>query len=309
MGNAHGVDDVNSEPKGRNREMMKFVKALCVLLLLCPAFSSHAEDVLPEQAFTDVVVGVFRDQAPDFKVRVAGPLHLKVKNPEGLEFEVFLVNAYKTYQTSPESLSDIIATYTAGWLEPGITETGTLDASRIVPVIKDTKFVPELLQSIRSRGGSFSEFPVPAYQDYNSELVILFAEDTDRNIRYLSEEELTNNGYGKANRLARALENLRALLPDVELYGTGSVYQLAAGGDYDTSLLLFDRVWQNPQLSVRGELVVAVPARNTLVVTGSGDREGLAVLRRIISDVMQEDAYSLTDRLFVYRDGRFVLFN
>lgn len=48
-----------------------------------------------------------------------------------------------------------------------------------------------------------------------------------------------------------------------------------------------------------------LPARDLLLVTGSRDKTGLAVVRQIADETVAEDPYSLTNLLFVYRDGRF----
>ncbi|TQV80498.1 DUF1444 family protein [Denitrobaculum tricleocarpae] len=288
--------------------MVRFVNAACVLLLLFPMVHASAADVLSEDAFAKLVLEELHSEVPDYEVRIAGRLHLTLKPPEGEAFQVYLDNAYKLYQTSPELRSDIISSYMVAWLNPGHSEVADIDVSKVVPVIKDTGYIPRLQQSVRASGADLSEWRVPAHEPYNRELVVLFAEDTDRSIRYLSEQDLVEIGFEAENRLERAIENLRGLLPDIRLYGGNGTYGLGAGGDYEASILLLANVWKSDKIAVNGELVVAVPARNTLAVTGSEDAEGLAALRRIIASTMQEEAYTLTDRLFVYRDGRFVLY-
>jgi uncharacterized protein YtpQ (UPF0354 family) len=54
---------------------------------------------------------------------------------------------------------------------------------------------------------------------------------------------------------------------------------ITAGGDYEASLLLFDDIWSGGQIKVEGDIVVAVPAKNVLLITGSQNRKGLAAAR------------------------------
>jgi uncharacterized protein YtpQ (UPF0354 family) len=54
--------------------------------------------------------------------------------------------------------------------------------------------------------------------------------------------------------------------------------------------------------------VVAVPARDVLLVTGSRNRTGLKKVRELAAKYVAEGRYELTDMLFVYRDGRFSKF-
>lgn len=288
--------------------MIRLFVAVYLALLSYPLMSADAADLLSEDEFAELVVKQLEAEAPDYNARIVGHLHILVEPPKGEEFQVFLDNAYKLYQTSPESRSDILSTYMTAWLAQGENEFAAIDVSRVVPVIKDNEFIPGLRQSVRANGGDVSKWRTPAHELYNTELVVLFAEDTDTSIRYLSEEDLAEIGFDTENRLERAVENLWRLLPDIQLYGGNGTYGLEAGGDYEASILLLANIWKSEEIVVNGELVVAVPARNTLVVTGSRDMEGLAALRGIIADAMREEAYTLTDRLFVYRDGRFVLY-
>jgi hypothetical protein len=54
---------------------------------------------------------------------------------------------------------------------------------------------------------------------------------------------------------------------------------------------------------------VAVPVRDLLVFTGSGDKKGLRRIRQLVRDVMRNNpSYRPTDQLYVRKDGRFVEF-
>ena len=83
---------------------------------------------------------------------------------------------------------------------------------------------------------------------------------------------------------------------------------LSAGGDYEASLLLFDDIWSDGQIKVEGDIVVAVPAKDALLVTGSKNRKGLAAMRKMVAKFSEEKRYRITDTLFVYRNGRFKKF-
>ena len=78
-----------------------------------------------------------------------------------------------------------------------------------------------------------------------------------------------------------------------------------SGGTYEASLLLFDSIWTDGQVKVNGDIVVAVPTRDVLLVTGSKNRKGLAALRKIATKFAAEGSDPISDKLFVYRDGRF----
>lgn len=289
--------------------MRALARTICLAVLLAlAAGGAAAQELLSAERFSAAVIEELQSQAPDFKVSRVGPLHLKVEDAEGGAFQMFLDNAYRKYRAAPGAEAEIIAEHVASILETQARESRPVDPARVVPVIKDNAFIPETRLGALQGGGAQQAWNDPAHERYNAELVILYAEDTELNIRYLSEEELENIGFTREDRRARAVENLKALLPGVQAQGGDGTFMLSAGGNYEASLLLFDRMWQSGQLPVKGELVVAVPARDVLVVTGSEDPAGLEIMRDIIADVMSSGSYTLTDRLFVYRDGRFVVF-
>jgi uncharacterized protein YtpQ (UPF0354 family) len=108
-----------------------------------------------------------------------------------------------------------------------------------------------------------------------------------------------------------AVQNLMRLLPKAKMENIADVTSITVGGDYEASLLLFEHLWSsgkiNGQIEVKGDIVVAIPAKNVLLVTGSRSRKGLQVVRELAAKEVQ-GPYRITDTLFVYRDGRFQRF-
>ena len=89
------------------------------------------------------------------------------------------------------------------------------------------------------------------------------------------------------------------------MQGTNGLYILRAGGDYDASLILLDKIWSAGQVKVDGDIVVAIPSRDLLMITGSSSKDGVATLRKIAKETAASAPYRLTPELFVYRSGKF----
>jgi len=140
-------------------------------------------------------------------------------------------------------------------------------------------------------------------------LVVLYAQDSPKNIRYLTSKDLPGLKVAKENLRALACENLRRILPKIELVGTNGLYMMTAGGNYEASLILLNAIWTNRQFVVQGDYVVAIPTRDLLLITGSNEAEGIVKVRRIAKKAVAEGSYRLTDDLFVYRGDRFVKFD
>ena len=101
----------------------------------------------------------------------------------------------------------------------------------------------------------------------NGDLVVVYAENRLGALRILS----SRDDVGDRTRLRdAALTNLSRLLPKIEIRpGSDGVLLISAGGEFDASLLLAGNLWSGGQVKVDGDIVVAVPAKDVLIATGS----------------------------------------
>jgi uncharacterized protein YtpQ (UPF0354 family) len=280
---------------------MKRLAALVLCLLL--AAPAAAQLLLSKEAFTQQFAKALR--AEGMSVKVKGELELEVKDAAGKEMTAYLDNAYALYASDPKARKAVIQRYVRSLLDSAKDQDAPLDRSRIVPVVKDRGWLAEIRKVAQERGGKPMD---NIFEDLNEDLVIVYAQDSPRNIRYLISDNLAELGLKRNELRALAVDNLRNLLPDVELRRGPLFSMITAGGDYEASLLLFDDLWTGGKLEVDGDVVVAVPSRDLLLFTGSRNRPGLARLREVASKAAREASYSLTDRLFVYRNGKFERF-
>jgi uncharacterized protein YtpQ (UPF0354 family) len=166
-------------------------------------------------------------------------------------------------------------------------------------MIKDRAWVEDIAPIFRKRGDE------PLFEAFNGELVIAYVEDNETRSRYLN----TSDDVGDRKSLrALAISNLPRILPKVRMLPHEDAWAtITAGGNYESSLLLFDEVWTSGQIKFDGDIVVAIPARDTLLVTGSNSRKGLEAVRAMAAK-LADGPYRLTKTLFVFREGRFVEF-
>ena len=149
------------------------------------------------------------------------------------------------------------------------------------------------------------EVPEHVYEDFSPDLIILYAEDSPKNIRYLGPKDLELAKIQRPELRALACANLKRLLPKIERHGTNGLYMITAGGDYEASLLLLDSIWSGGEMDVKGEVVVAIPTRDLLLVTGSQNPQGIEKMKQMVKEASTSGSYRLTQKLFVYRSGRF----
>jgi uncharacterized protein YtpQ (UPF0354 family) len=256
--------------------------------------------------FTREFVEVLKRQAPGMAVRVMGELELRVATGDGEGSQVFLYNAYDAYQQDPARVEAVFTNYALALAQLGAVRDDPVDPERIVPVIKDRTWMSETLARVRAHP-KYQPGQEQVFEPYNDELLIFYAEDLPRGIRYLTEEGVQKWGLQRESLRPLAVRNLRALLPEVQVLGSGGLYLITAGGNYEASLLLFEPFWRERKLEVQGDYVVAIPARDTLLVTGSDDFEGMRRVREAVAQVYPQAPYRLTESLFVRRGEKFEL--
>ena len=81
---------------------------------------------------------------------------------------------------------------------------------------------------------------------------------------------------------------------------------LSAQGGIAASLVLVDCIWSRQRLDVSGEIVIAVPTPDLLLVTGSEDANGVAKIREMAHDACDTLPHALSRELFVRRNDHWV---
>jgi len=262
--------------------------------------------LLSSKQFAEAFVAALSQKVPNYQIQIVQDLQLKFIGPDGKESGGFLYNAYNHYRIAPDSKTEVIEKYLKGVLETLQKVDEPINRDRIVPVVKDKDWLREVNEAVKARGGEKEMENV--HEVYNEELVIAYAEDTPNNIHYLVPADLTKLKLERKDLRKLACANLARLLPTPDIQVERGAYRIRAGGDYDASLLLLEGVWENSKLEIRGEIVVAIPARGFLVVTGSEDADGLRMVRAMAEKVAAEAPYRLSSKLFVRREGTFVSF-
>jgi uncharacterized protein YtpQ (UPF0354 family) len=281
--------------------MKRFVQLVLVTVGLCCGCSQSG--IVTPREFTREFAEALRRAGPGLKVAIVKDLELTVTSADGRESTSFLDNAYDVYRQDSKAKADVIQRFVTAGLETiGAIRDG-VDRSRIVPLIKDRPWLEETRRALLSRGAK--EVPEHVYEDFSPDLIILYAEDSPKNIRYVGPKDLELAKIERSELRALACENLKRLLPKIERHGTNGLYMVAAGGDYEASLLLLDSIWSSGQMDVEGDIVVAIPTRDLLLVTGSQNPQGIEKVKQMVKEASTSGSYRLTQKLFAYRNGKF----
>ncbi len=252
-------------------------KTILFALLFLGSITCTAE-ILTKEAFAEKYASVVMELHPGINAEVVGELEVSVRAPHDVEVISYLDNAYANYQSTPEDIDNILKTYAE---VPSLTkELGgqQFGAESIFPIIKDKIFIEQTEKLFEGSGKKGL-----VYEKLNDALYVLYVFDTPKAIRFMTEDDLVDGGVDKSELRALAKSNLKKAIPNIHLEGNPSeLSMLLADGTYEASFILFDVLWTKEQFPVKGEIVVYIPSRDVVFITGSEDKTNLAKIRSIV---------------------------
>jgi uncharacterized protein YtpQ (UPF0354 family) len=279
--------------------MKRLIAGLLIVVGLCGAAWAESARKLSPAEFRTEFIRALMAAVPSATIAASGDLELIIRRGERTT-TVNLANSYTLYSREPERLKALIDTQVAIVAAPSATGA-TVDPSRIIPVIKDRAWLLEVQRNIKATGAQQEQL----IEELNSELLIAYAEDSEHAIRSLTTKEYSGERRGLRDL---AIKNLLRVLPKIEMYTFNEhVSAISAGEDYTPGLLLLDNIWSGGQIKVQGDIVVAVPTRAAILVTGSRSSR-MNDFRALVADFYAKGPHSISDKLFVYRDKRFTTF-
>ena len=80
---------------------------------------------------------------------------------------------------------------------------------------------------------------------------------------------------------------------------------LIADGNYESSLILLD-IWNEENFEVNGEILIGIPSRDVLIVTGKDDYENIERLCNTINEINESGDHLVSKKMFEYNNGKFV---
>ena len=128
----------------------------------------------------------------------------------------------------------------------------------------------------------------PLAEELVGELNVMYAFDLPGHFEYLSEHHCKDLGLDPDGLRQLAVRNLtmRRGKPEI-LRPSDVVCMLRLDGDLEASLLLVDHLWPQIAPGIAGEIVVAVPSRDVLAVSGTGITGGIQRLLNAVDHAWQ----------------------
>ena len=190
--------------------------------------------------------------------------------------EVNLGNTFREYLDAPKAgRGKVLARFVRSWVEgrKALPEEFEDAAHDLLPAVRSRSLFEFLRLQIQAQGGKDLDWPHRVVADhYGAGLVY----DLPNSMSQVQGHQLTAWGVGFDEAMGVALENLG----QISGQGLGpiapGVWRSPWRDNYDASRLLLTDLIEGYQ--VDGDPVVMVPNRDTLLLTGSTDEAGLAVM-------------------------------
>jgi uncharacterized protein YtpQ (UPF0354 family) len=174
----------------------------------------------------------------------------------------------------------------------------------IVPVIKRSVKLSE--ETVR-----FSGADEPIVEHLAGDLLIMYAFDLPGRFVFVARRDREALGLEAGDLRPLSVRNLVTRRPKPQIKQADKAVMLILDGDLEASLLLVDMLWEQLTPQIPGDLIAAVPARDTLAVSGTGVDGGIGVLNHAVRRFWERPSANpkllLTPSLLTRRRNRWQL--
>lgn len=250
---------------------------------------------LSETEFSNKFAKALQKKLKGLAILHINGLEVISKLPESEEHRHFLDNAYIEYSRDIRKLKEVINKYVIASSDSFEPEK-TVSLESILPVVKNKRFIKNL------EGLNFQAASQQVHESYNTELDIFYVIDTEHSIRYLTKADLDKLDLSPEELKVISMQNLDQL--EVKCHGEDGYYMLTAGGTYESSSILLD-IWYKDNFAVEGDIIIAIPSRDVVLVTGSKDSANLHKMYDAVKEISETGNYLVSDKLFELKGDRF----
>jgi len=280
------------------------------LILLISTFICHsifANEIIDENEFIDKYVSVVTNKITGVQFEIISKLEIKFETSNGKEHISYLDNAYIDYKTDPSNIDNILDLYANSLVESLNMNEKSYGKERIFPVIKDHAYIEQVGALLKKKNNN-DKFPF-LYEKLNDVLYVLYAFDTPKSIKFLTDDDIVELGVSSNELRNLSKANLKKSIPSIQIDGDPTrISILVADGTYEASFLLFDNLWTKKQFPVQGEIVVYVPSRDLVLITGSKDLESLAKVQNIVYNSNNEWSHIVAEVGFIRTGGKWEVY-
>jgi hypothetical protein len=238
-----------------------------------------------KEQFAHLMAGAIREAGEKAKLRYdAEQFSLNAEEVPSNTF--YLANAYAEYCAAPKAgRPDVVRRFVRSWFSPrkGVPDDFADARTDLLPGLRNRCSFELTPLRMRAEGKGETAWP---YRVLAGHLGVGLVYDLPESMMQLQENTLAKWGVTIDDALAVARDNLMQISGrDFEQPSPG-VWLSPWRDNYDASRLTIPELLR--RYEVQGDLVVAVPNRDVLLLTGSDDETGLGYLLAQVEEHMQK---------------------
>lgn len=151
---------------------------------------------------------------------------------------------------------------------------------------------------------------LPLIDYFVGDLQIRYSFDDPKYISSVSASDLKRLKLKREDLLPLAIANFRRRYPKFKVERLqGAVASVTEAGELEPSLMLDTGFWDLERQRAGGDIIAAVPARDSLVFTARSVTWNVDVLRRLVTDVYGSAGNdALSQKLYLWNQGRWEVF-
>ncbi|MBS4216778.1 DUF1444 domain-containing protein [Bacillus sp. FJAT-49711] len=222
---------------------------------------------------------------------------LRIENDEtGKGIDVALSGIVAKWHEQKDKAIDEVVYYVEEALEVmGKQQTVAGSEKKIYPVIRSTSFPLET-----SDGISFIT------DDHTAETRIYYALDLGNTYRMLDEKLIEKEGLNPQKIREIARFNVRSLSTQMkkDSLAGNDFYFLNTNDGYDASRILNEKFLQEKVETIEGEMVVAVPHQDVLIIGDIRNGTGYDILAELTMSFFTSGTVPITALSFIYENGK-----
>ena len=243
---------------------------------------------LTRESIALLVVRLLELRNPDKTVVMPGNDEINLISSDGSRTQIFIHYVLAECHRDPDNRPEIVERYLRG-LSPESSDLGQpVSHSDVVVLIRDSAYCDFIAgddRSVRPR-------------HLIADLWVVYAADRPQSTTVLLVKDMAGLGVSSADVESLGKQNLGRLVNDLETTSYGDWFSLVSkSSEYLAGTILLDYVWEQLGALVEGDLVVAVPARDTVIFTGSSNVAGLRLLRETADSVFKNGDHVISTTL------------
>lgn len=183
-------------------------------------------------------------------------------------------------------------------------------------ILNSDPFKAKIFKAVIRKKAALDEFEIqtglqdaPNYivrRPFIDDLEIAIVAETSSSLAFLPRARLNDLGLTEDEAFNMGIAQIETILPNVTWKVENDLLYAKYDGAFDASLALLPNLWNTLATQNQAKVSLIIPNRG-LLVTGRADSEGQMAKLKEIAKSGAEDQFGLSDKVFVWENGAWVL--